>query len=160
MKNITKFIISIVICQFAGILGSFFTAPAILTWYKFLQKPSFSPPNWIFAPVWIILFFLMGISFFLVWKKGFIGKRGKKINDTDMAFALQLILNVLWSVLFFSLNSPAAAFFEIILLWLSILLVIVKFSKISIIASVLMLPYVLWVSFAIILNFFIWRINL
>jgi len=153
MKNIVKLIVSILICEGAGIVGSIFTVPAIKTWYASLNKPFFSPPNWIFAPVWIVLFLLMGISLYLVWAS----PRLKK--DAVLIFILQLILNVLWSIIFFGLKSPGLALFEILMLWFAILYTIVNFYRISKSASFLLLPYILWVTFAAILNFAVWRLN-
>lgn len=148
---------AIVVCQLAGLIGSFFTAPAISSWYVQLEKPSFNPPNWLFGPVWISLFFLMGISAYLIWEKGL---ADKKIKRALIIFIIQLLLNTSWSILFFGLKSPLAAFGEIIFLWLAILITVIFFYRISKIASLLLLPYLLWVSFASILNFFIWRLNL
>jgi len=178
MKKIVKFIISILICQGAGLLGSVFTAPAISTWYGALQKPSFNPPNWVFAPVWTALFFLMGVSLYLVWVNNWTveipADRPRKIwnrfserlwlgswrEENAMAiFALQLVLNILWSIIFFGLKLPGLAFFEILMLWFAILYTIVNFYRISKPASYLLLPYILWVTFAGFLNFTIWMMN-
>jgi benzodiazapine receptor len=156
LRNILKLIASIIICQFAGFIGSLFTAPAIPTWYKTLSKPSFTPPNSIFSPVWITLFVLMGISLFLVWKRNL---KDRNVKIALIFFAIQLILNILWSLLFFGLKSPLLAFIEIIILWFAILLTILKFLKVSRPAGVLLLPYLLWVSFAAFLNFFLWNLN-
>lgn len=154
--KILKLITSILICQAAGITGSLFTSPAIPTWYAALQKPSLNPPNWLFAPVWTLLFLLMGISFYLIWDKGL---KNKKVRISIFIFGVQLILNILWSFLFFGLKSPFPAFIEIIILWFAILASIVSFYKISKVAGLLLLPYIFWVSFAAILNFFIWQLN-
>ena len=154
--KVLKLIVSILICQGAGVVGSLFTSPAIPTWYAMLQKPSFNPPNWLFAPVWIILFLLMGISLYLIWSKGL---ENRKVKVVIFVFATQLILNILWSFLFFGLHLPLYAFAEIIILWLAILLTIVSFYRISKTAGLLLLPYIFWVSFATILNFFIWQMN-
>lgn len=148
-----KFIISILICLSAGFIGSFFTTPSITTWYSALQKPAFSPPNWLFAPVWTTLFILMGISLYLIWNKG-----GEKRQY--LLFSAQLLLNMLWSFLFFAFHSPFFAFLEIIILWLVILLTLLSFRKTSREAALLLLPYLLWVSFAALLNFSIWQLNL
>ena len=154
--TIIKFIVAIVVCQLAGVVGSLFTTPSIPSWYAALQKPSFNPPNWIFAPVWTTLFVLMGIAAFIVWNKG-LDKKGVK---TALAlFIIQLVLNMLWSYLFFTLHSPLYAFVEIIILWLAILLTMLKFFPISRAAGYLLLPYILWVSFAAVLNFTIFRLN-
>jgi len=154
--KVLKFITSILVCQGVGIIGSLFTSPAISTWYATLEKPSFNPPNWIFAPVWTLLFLLMGISLFLVWSKGL---EDKKIKTAVFIFAVQLVLNILWSTLFFGLQSPLYAFIEISILWLAILMTIISFSKISKPAAYLLLPYIFWVSFASVLNFSILILN-
>jgi benzodiazapine receptor len=148
---------SIIICQLAGIIGSIFTTPAIPTWYANINKPTFRPPNWVFAPVWTTLFLLMGIALFLVLRKGL---NKKDIKIAISVFAFQLVLNTLWSFLFFSLKSPFAAFVEIIFLWIAILASIILFFRISRPAGALLIPYILWVSFASILNFSIWRLNI
>jgi tryptophan-rich sensory protein len=154
---ISKLIASIVICQLAGVIGSLFTTPAIPTWYATLRKPSFNPPNWIFSPVWITLFVLMGIAAFLVWNKGL---SDQKVKIALSIFAVQLILNVLWSVMFFGLRSPLAGLFDIVVLWMAILLTILYFFRVSSAAGILLIPYILWVSFAAVLNFSIWRLNI
>jgi len=154
--NIFKFLISILVCEGAGIIGSIFTAKSIPTWYAALNKPAINPPNFIFAPVWTTLFFLMGVSLFLVWKK--IGENPKAKN-TIILFLTHLFVNVLWSVLFFGLNNPFLAFLCIILFWFLILVCIVKFYRINKVAGLILLPYILWVSFASVLNFLIWRLN-
>jgi benzodiazapine receptor len=154
--NILKFLVSIVICQLAGYVGSIFTTPEIGIWYAALEKPFFSPPNWVFAPVWTTLFLLMGISLYLIWEKQVLNEgRGFAIS----IFIFQLALNILWSLLFFGFHSPLAAFIEIIALWIMILFTIEDFSKISKLSAWLLLPYILWVSFAGVLNFFIWWLN-
>ena len=157
IDDIIKLIVSISICQIAGIMGSIFTSPSIPGWYADLQKPLFSPPNWIFAPVWFLLFTLMGISLYLILKEN--------LNDNTVKigleiFSFQLILNIGWSFLFFSLQNILYALFEIIILWLAILLTISQFWKINKKSSYLLIPYLLWVTFAAILNFAIWRLNI
>ena len=154
---ISKLITSIIVCQLAGVVGSIFTTPAIPTWYATLRKPSFTPPNWVFSPVWISLFVLMGIAAFLVWNKGLSDQRVKTALGI---FALQLILNVLWSAMFFGLRSPLAGLIEIAVLWVAILLTILYFFRVSEAAGILLIPYFLWVSFAAFLNFSIWRLNI
>lgn len=154
--KIFKFLLAILICQAAGLVGFIFTRPAISSWYMGIEKPSFNPPNWIFAPVWTLLFLLMGISLYLVWKKGW---QEKIVRSAIFVFSAQLILNIVWSLLFFGLKSPFFAFVEIIILWLAIFLTIIKFNKVSSTAGLLLLPYIIWVSFAAFLNFFIWRLN-
>ena len=156
LKNLSKLVFSILICQSAGIVGSIFTSSSIQTWYTTLQKPSFTPPNWLFAPVWLILFTLMGISLYLVWNKGL---KNKQVKNSLSLFGLQLILNVVWSFLFFGLRSPLLGLIEIVFLWVFIVLTILKFHKISKTAGLLLLPYIVWVSIALMLNFYIWRLN-
>jgi benzodiazapine receptor len=152
-----KLIISILLCQAAGIIGSFFTRSSIESWYSTINKPGFTPPGWIFGPVWISLYLMMGISLFLVWKKAVETKNFSRKWITF--FAIQLALNTLWSILFFGLHSPMLAFVEILLLWLFILLTLIEFRKISTAAGLLLIPYLFWVSFAAFLNFSIWRLN-
>lgn len=156
IKNITKLIFAIAVCQSAGAVGSIFTQTSVSTWYTTIQKPGFTPPNWIFAPVWITLFLLMGISSYLIWDKGL---KNKNVRIFLIIFIIQLILNTLWSFFFFGLKSPFYAFIDIILLWIAIILVIMSFFKLSKIAGILLLPYIIWVSFAGILNFFILWLN-
>jgi translocator protein len=143
-----RFVFAILICQFVGYLGSLFTTPN-LTWFAGLVRPSFAPPDWLFAPVWISLFVLMGISLFLVWDD----------EKLRYLFYFQLGLNILWSIFFFGLHNPALAFIELILLWIFILIAIIKFFKVSKWASGLMIPYFLWVTFAGVLNFWYVLIN-
>ena len=151
-----KLFLSIAVCQAAGLIGSVFTFPAIAGWYSSIQKPVFTPPSWVFAPVWTTLFLLMGISLYLVWSRGL---ESKKAKTAVYIFGLQLGLNVLWSFLFFGLQSPFLAFIEIILLWLSILATTILFYRISKPAGYLLIPYLLWVSFAAFLNYSIWMLN-
>jgi benzodiazapine receptor len=154
MANYLRLAASIIICEFAGIIGSLFTASSVSTWYAALNKPVFNPPGWLFGPVWICLYFLMGISLYIVWNKEI---KNKKI--AIHIFIIQLALNSVWSILFFGLKSPLFAFTEIIVLWLAILVTIMHFHIISKTASYLLIPYILWVSFAAVLNFFILIMN-
>jgi benzodiazapine receptor len=151
-----KLIISLAVCLCAGFIGSFFTAGAIPTWYSALNKPSFNPPNWLFAPVWTTLYVMMGIAAYLVWRQG-LSAPGVKLALAF--FILQLILNVIWSLIFFNWHSPYYALLEIGALWLSIVLTIVFFYQVYKPAAWLLVPYLLWVSFASFLNFSIWRLN-
>lgn len=154
MKKIAKFIISILIPFLASIIGSFFTSSSISTWYETLIKPFFNPPSWIFGPVWTFLYLLMGISFYLVWIS-----KAKNKKYAYIFFGIQLFLNALWSILFFGFQMPFLAFIEIILLWAMILLTIIYFYKINKVASYLLIPYILWVSFAAVLNFSLFYLN-
>lgn len=154
--KILKLVACLLLCLAAGMVGSVFTMPSIPTWYAGLVKPPLNPPNWIFGPVWTTLFILMGIALFLVWES----QADKKAKNAAMAiFGGQLALNVLWSILFFGLHSPFYAWLDIILLWISILITIISFWKISKLASILLWPYLLWVSFASYLNLMIWLLN-
>lgn len=156
LKDIFKLLISIIACQCAGLIGSLATVTAIPTWYATLDKPSFTPPNWLFAPAWITLYLLMGISAFIVWRKGL---DSRPIQVALMVFLAQLILNALWSVVFFGLQSPLYGVVVIIALWIAILFTILNFYKISTAAAIILLPYILWVSFATVLNISIWILN-
>ena len=154
--DILRLVASVILCQIAGFLGSLFTTPAIPTWYATLKKPFFTPPNWIFSPVWISLFILMGISLFFVWRR----QGHPQFKKALTFFFVQLILNVLWSLAFFGLRLPLLGLMDIILLWIAILLTIQNFLKVSKFAGVLLIPYLLWVGFAALLNFSLWILNL
>ncbi len=156
LKNLLRLVISILTCQAAGYIGSLFTSPSIPTWYASLNKPSLAPPNWVFFPVWTALFLMMGISLYLLWTQAL---KDRKAKIALIFFAVQLGLNILWSILFFGLKSPLSALIEILILWLAILLTIIKSLKVSKAAAILLLPYILWVSFAAVLNFFLWKLN-
>jgi len=155
-KDFYKLVISIGFCLFVGFAGSLTTTPSIETWYATLQKPFFNPPNWIFGPVWTLLYILMGIAAFLVWRKG---TKNKIVKLAFKLFLLQLTLNFLWSLIFFGFHLPRAAFGEIMLLCIAIFLTIKVFSRISKYSGWLMIPYLLWVSFATILNLAIVILN-
>jgi len=157
LKNTAKLISSVAVCQAAGIVGSVFTAPAITTWYAQLIKPEFNPPSWLFAPVWIILYTLMGVSLYLILKEDM---SDKKIRFAVSIFAVQLTLNAAWSFLFFGLKNLFLAFLEILILWAAVIITIRSFYSISRTAGLLLLPYILWVSFAAVLNFSIWILNM
>jgi benzodiazapine receptor len=155
-RDIVKLVVSLVACQGAGAIGSIFTAPAIPTWYAALQKPSFNPPNWLFAPAWITLYLLMGVAAFLIWRQG-LSQKG--VRSALIVFLVQLVLNALWSVVFFGLQSPLWGVVVILALWVAILLTILRFFRLSTAAGSLMLPYILWVSFAAVLNIAIFMLN-
>ena len=154
--DILKLIVSIIICQCAGFIGSLFTRSAIPTWYLTLEKPSFTPPYWLFAPVWTTLFVLMGVSIFLVWRGGL---NDQKVKRGISIFSVQLVLNMLWSAAFFGLKSPVAGVVVILLLWVAILITIIRFFRLSYIAGGLLIPYILWVSIAANLNIWVWILN-
>jgi benzodiazapine receptor len=151
-----KLLISLATCVGAGLLGSIFSRGSITNWYSFLQKPSFTPPNWIFAPVWFLLYILMGISAFLIWRTGF---RNFHVRESLIIFLIQLALNALWSFAFFGLKSPITGLIVIVPLWTAILLAIINFYRVSRTASLLLIPYILWVSYATALNFSFYLLN-
>ena len=161
MKSITlmelaRLIFCIALCQLAGVIGSVFTASSVTTWYTTLVKPGFTPPGSVISAVWIALFALMGLSLFLIWRNGISGA------DRTIAlgvFAAQLLVNVLWSYAFFGLQSPLAGVVVILVLWLLILQNIIRFWSISKDAALLLVPYIIWVSFAAFLNYTLWRLN-
>jgi benzodiazapine receptor len=156
MKNWLKLIVSIVLAGLAGFIGSFFTTSSVMSWYPTLIKPSFNPPSWLFGPVWTILYIMIGVSLYLVWTS----KAKKKIKQKAyIIFGVQLILNSLWSIVFFGMQQPAGAFLVIALLWISIIYNALVFYRISKPAGYLLVPYFLWVSFASVLNFAIWMLN-
>ncbi len=157
MNKITKILAVVVTCLVIGYFSGMITRSAILTWYPTLVKPSFNPPNWIFAPVWSMLYIMMGIAAGLVWDRIDFSK--EIVKEALIFFAIQLVLNALWSYLFFGLKNPMLAGIEIILLWLMIFETYTKFVKINKVAGYLLIPYLLWVSFAMVLNGSIWWLN-
>lgn len=159
MRNadIARLIVSILVCQSAGIFGSIFTVSAIPGWYAGLEKPFFNPPNWIFGPVWLALYTLMGISLFLVWKRGF---EKADVRLSVKIFGLHLFLNALWSFLFFGLENLLTGLIGIIFVLMTLLFTMMIFHRVSRNAALILIPYLAWVSFATILNFSIWMLNL
>jgi len=154
--NYKRLLISLALPQLAGLIGSIFTVSAIPVWYVSLQRPSFSPPNWIFGPVWILLYLLMGISSYLIWQKI---EQNKKAKESLWLFWIHLFFNAAWSIIFFGLQNPELAFTNIIIIWIFIVILILKFWKINKWSTYLLIPYLLWVSFASILNYSIWYLN-
>ncbi|MEX0690096.1 MAG: TspO/MBR family protein, partial [Candidatus Paceibacterota bacterium] len=140
----------------AGFIGSIFTFTSIDSWYADLAKPVINPPNWIFGPVWTALYILMGVALFLVWKKGW---NREDVKHGICIFVIQLVLNATWSIVFFGLQNTGLAFINIILLWLAIIWTMVWFYKVSKPAMYLLVPYILWVSFAGYLNLSIYILN-
>jgi len=143
-----KFLVSIILPLSLGAIAGMFTSQSVPEWYATLNRPSFNPPNWIFGPVWTTLYILMGISFFLIWKQ----EVSKERNRAVLIFLLQLLLNFAWSFIFFYFNMIGLALVEIILLWISIVLMLVVFYKIKPLTSYINIPYLLWVTFATVLN--------
>jgi benzodiazapine receptor len=146
----------VAVCLLIGFLGSFVTRNYITTWYDQLSRPSFTPPDWTFGVVWPVLYVIMGISAFLIWNEGF---NRRQVKVALSVFALQLILNGLWSPIFFGLHMIGPALVEIIMLWAAILLTIFAFWRLSKSAALLLLPYILWVSFAVVLNVSLFLLN-
>lgn len=179
--DIPLLVVSVVIPLAAGLVGSVLTSQSIADWYPSLVKPSVTPPNWVFGPVWTTLYILMGISLFLVWRQIRISRTsmsrdGQAARETNLrvkeklppkelrtiaifTFATQLALNILWSGLFFGLRSPSVAFVEIIFLWAAIAATIGIFARISRLAALLLLPYLAWTTLAMTLNLQIWILN-
>jgi benzodiazapine receptor len=150
-----RLIIALIIPQLAGLAGSVFTAPAVQSWYAGLNRPWFVPPNWVFAPAWTTLFLLMGLALFLVWEK----KGGLGLKGDYLPFWVQLGLNILWSALFFGMRSPLLGLVEIAFLWVAIAVNIVVFWRVRRAAGWLLVPYIVWVSFAAVLNYNVWLLN-
>ncbi len=153
---ILRAIFAIGVVELVGGIGGLFTAPAIPTWYSQLQKPALNPPSWVFGPVWTVLYAMMGVAAFLVWQKGL---RRKDVRGALTVFGVQLVLNAIWSGIFFGLRNPGLAFFELIALWIAIAATLFVFWKISKAATWLLVPYILWVSFAGYLNYSLWTLN-
>jgi translocator protein len=145
-------VLLLVLCFAVAGVGGMATAPSIPNWYSDLAKPSWTPPSWVFGPVWLMLYLSMAVAAWLVWRRD-------NAAVPMMLFCIQLFLNAAWSCLFFGLHSPGAAFIDIVLLWLAIAATTVVFWRRSMLAGVLFVPYLIWVSFAAVLNFVIWRLN-
>ena len=157
MNKITRILAVVVTCLVIGYFSGMVTRSSVTTWFPTLIKPSFNPPSWVFAPVWSILFVMMGVAAGLVWDR--IEAEREAVKKALIFFAIQLGLNALWSYLFFGLRNPMLAGLEIIVLWLMIFETYIQFVKINKIAGYLLLPYLGWVSFASVLNGSIWWLN-
>lgn len=157
MNKIVKIIIALFICLMVGYSASVVTRPSVETWYPTIVKPSFNPPNWIFMPVWTMLYILMAVAAGLVWDK--IKEQNEEVKKALGFFLIQLTLNAIWSYIFFGLKNPMLALIEIALLWLMIYETYLKFLKINKTAGYLLIPYMAWVAFAGILNASIWWLN-
>lgn len=156
MNNKIKLLISLALPQVAGLSGALFTETGPGSWYRQIAKPSWNPPGWVFGPVWTLLYILMGIAFYLVWKSSAAAPDKKRA----MTFwSVQLLLNFFWTLIFFAAQQPGWAFAEILVLWIFILLTIFQFARISKTAAWLMVPYIAWVSFAALLTATIWSMN-
>jgi|ERR1035437_2661837 tryptophan-rich sensory protein len=155
LNKIIKLLFLIIVCEGVGFLGTIFTIPSIQGWYMTLQKAPFNPPPWVFGPIWTTLYFLMGVSIFLLLQK----KLKKQRTFLLALFSIQLFLNFLWSVIFFGWHLPLAAMIELVLLWITIALLIIDFWKFSKPAAILLIPYLCWVSVASTLNLFVVLLN-
>jgi translocator protein len=155
-KSLPKLVISVISCELVGILSTPFTVAAIPTWYAYLIKPPFSPPNWIFAPVWTTLYLFMGISFYLIWIQDV---KKPAVRKAIRLFFIQLGLNFIWSILFFGLHSAYLGLADIVVLWLVILCTMKNFYRLSRPAYWLLFPYLAWVTFAMFLNASIFLLN-
>ena len=158
VKELPLLVLCIIICQAAGSIGSFFTNMSVSTWYPALIKPQFTPPGWVIGVVWFIIFILMGIALFFVWRKN-LRLNNAFIKNAIVVFGVQLIVNIIWSAVFFGLQSPLYGLGVIAVLWVMILATIVMFWRVSRDAALLLVPYILWVSFAAFLNYDIWMLN-
>ena len=157
MQKILRIAVVLMTCLVVGYLSGMITRDSITTWYPTLVKPSFNPPNWIFAPVWTILYIMMGVAGGMVWNR--MEQDAENVKKAFMFFIIQLALNAIWSLLFFYLHNPFLALIEIVLLWLLIFETYTKFKKIDKVAGMLLIPYLAWVSFAMVLNGSIWWLN-
>lgn len=147
---------SLIITQLAGIVGSFFTSPAIPGWFATLEKPFFNPPNWLFGPVWFLLYAMMGVSIYLIWEE--VGKN-KYTKKAMTLFWIHLFFNATWSIIFFGMQNLLLALVNIVIIWVFIIVLIKEFYSINRVSSYLLIPYLLWVSFATLLNYSIWQLN-
>ena len=157
MNKITRIAVAVIVCLTVGYSSSTVTKSGVETWYPTIIKPVFNPPNWVFMPVWTLLFVLMGIAAGLTWDK--IKEQNAEVKKALGFFLIQLALNAIWSYLFFGLKNPMLALIEIALLWLMIYETYLKFIKINKTAGYLLIPYMAWVGFAAILNASIWWLN-
>ncbi len=156
MKNWQKLLISVIGCELVGILSTPFTISAISDWYAYLTKPFFAPPNWLFGPAWTTLYFLMGVAVYLIWIQD---QKKKRVRIAIQFFLAQLAVNFIWSPIFFGLRAPVLGLITIVVMWVLILMTMKKFYPISKTAFWLLVPYILWVSFATLLNLAIVVLN-
>ena len=147
---------AILVCEAVGLLAGWATQTSVTTWYPTLAKPGFTPPNWVFAPVWTLLYALMGLAAFLVWRRGF---QHPRVRNALVVFAVQLALNAGWSFAFFGARSPALGLVVILLLWGTLAWTLDRFFRIRTAAGGLLVPYLAWVTYALALNAAIWGMN-
>lgn len=156
-KLFIRVFFAMLLCLLIGFMSSLATQTSVGDWYLHLEKPSYNPPNWIFGPVWTVLYILMGISAGIVWSKGFYHKW---VKTALYHFGFQLMLSAFWSILFFGMQKPFFALLDIIALFIVLLFTIKWFKVVNAKAAYLLYPYLIWVAFAALLNFEIWRLNL
>ncbi|MGB7969579.1 MAG: TspO/MBR family protein [Methanobacterium sp.] len=156
IREIPKLIVSILVVFLAGAVGTVYTLKQITTWYVSLIKPSWTPPNWAFGPIWSTLYVLMGISLFLVWREGL---ERKDVKIAILVFAVQLVINVLWSLVFFASHNIIGGLVMVIVLWISVLITILVFYRISKPAALILIPYLIWVTIAGYLNYTVFLLN-
>jgi tryptophan-rich sensory protein len=156
VSTVVKIFIGVVICLGIGFIGSIATQTSVDTWYTALNKPSFNPPSWLFAPVWTLLYILMGVAAGVVWSRGF---HHIWVKTALYHFGFQLVLNASWSIAFFGYQSPLAAMFIIVALIILVLLTFKWFKVVNKVSAYLLLPYIVWILYAAALNFEIWRLN-
>ena len=154
-RGVFELTIFLLLVFLAGGLGSYFTAQSVSTWYQDIEKPGFTPPDWVFGPVWTTLFVLMAVAAWIVWRN----RANSQVGWAMGFFAIQLALNTLWSFLFFGIRNPGYALFEIVILWGCILITVVLFWRNNRLSGLLLVPYLIWVSYAAVLNYLIWKIN-
>ncbi len=157
MQRIIRIVLVVMTCLVVGYLSGKITQESITTWYPTIKKPVFNPPNWVFAPVWTILYAMMGVAGGLIWN--YVETNRENVKKAFLFFIIQLGLNALWSYIFFGLHNPLLALIEIVLLWLMIFETYSQFKKIDRIAGMLLIPYLAWVAFATVLNVSIWWLN-
>lgn len=154
MRSVLGLLVSLATSFAAAGIGGLFTRSSVSTWYQSLAKPAFAPPDWIFGPVWTALYFLMAVAAWLTWRRG-----GRRAAVGLTLFGGQLALNAAWSGIFFGLRLPGWALAELVVLWVAIAATLAAFARVSAVAGLLLVPYLLWVTFAGLLNFTIWRLN-
>ncbi len=154
-KNLVALVVFVIISFSAGMIGNIFTSDVSFEIYKNLVKPNFAPPSWIFEPIWTTLYLLIGVAAFLIWREG----ANKNVVLAMTMFFVQLFLNAIWTPVFFGFGERLIAFYVIIVLWVIVLITTIFFFGIKKVAGYLFLVYLLWISFALVLNYSIWRLN-
>jgi benzodiazapine receptor len=154
-QSLIALMVALLLCYGAAAVGGLASTGGGGTWYADLEKPSWTPPSWVFGPVWTALYGMMAVAAWLIWQD----RRRRRVAAPILLFAVQLALNAAWSPLFFAMHRPGLAFADIVLLWLALMATVWLFLRRRAIAGLLLVPYLLWVSFAAALNFTIWRLN-